>query len=155
MDTFLEMGRLVPIYKIRTSHLPSQNCILSKWCGLTFNVTYLTSFLPLMSYNFSYLRSPWYLIQISISGKFNPQLLFLILLINQLGQTSSKPLNVFRNISSHPKIYTASLFWIGGMKPTVYTLCSCVYIMKCFILEYTPLCPLNLTTWASVYAVSP
>lgn len=108
--TRVEMGRLVPIYEIGTSHLPSQNCILSKWCGLTFNVTYFPIILAPDGIPLRYLRSPDTSSKSVSQASSNPRLFFLILLINQLGQTLSKPLNVFRNISSHPKIYTASLF---------------------------------------------
>ena len=56
--TRVEMCRLVPIYEIGTSHLPSQNCILSKWCGLTFNVTYFSIILAPDGNPLRYLRSP-------------------------------------------------------------------------------------------------
>ena len=122
------MGRLVPIYEIGTSHLPSQNCILSKWCGLTFNVTYFTIILAPGWHIISYIYVVPDTISKSVSlASSNPRLLFLILLINQLGQTSSKPLNVFRKFfSAHFKKNSASLFLNRRDETHSLYTCSCV-----------------------------
>ena len=121
------MGRLVPIYEIGTSHLPSQNCILSKWCGLTFNVTYFPIILAPDGIPLRYLRSPDTSSKSVSQASSNPRLFFLILLINQLGQTSSKPLNVFRKFfSAHFKKNSASLFLNRRDETHSLYTCSCV-----------------------------